>query len=161
MTNGLPGLAGPEHIGITVPDLEAAKDFFIDVIGCKLVFDGGASGRNPNFMQTSLGVHPDSEFKFCFLRCGFGANLEVFEYSSSEQKLKPQKNSDIGGHHVAFYVDDIEAAINTSKQVMNSDSSSDIQAARDELERATLPLAALLMDDVAKAALSGKRVDEV
>ena len=58
-------------------------------------------------------------------------------------------------------VDDIEAAINTSKQVMNSDSSSDIQAARDELERATLPLAALLMDDVAKAALSGKRVDEV
>ena len=58
-------------------------------------------------------------------------------------------------------IDDIEAAINTSKQVMNSDSSSDIQAARDELERATLPLAALLMDDVAKAALSGKRVDEV
>ena len=58
-------------------------------------------------------------------------------------------------------IDDIEAAINTSKKVMSSDSSSDIQAARDELERATLPLAALLMDDVAKAALSGKRVDEV
>jgi molecular chaperone DnaK len=35
------------------------------------------------------------------------------------------------------------------------------QKARDELERATLPLAALLMDSVAKAALSGKTLDEV
>ena len=111
MASGLPGLAGPEHIGITVPDLEAAKDFFIDVIGCKLVFNGSASGHDPNFMRTSLSVPPDSEFKYCFLRCGFGANFEVFEYSSSKQKLKPPKNSDIGGHHVAFYVDDIEAAV--------------------------------------------------
>ena len=36
-----------------------------------------------------------------------------------------------------------------------------LQKARDELERATLPLAALLMDGVAKAALSGKTLDEV
>ena len=36
-----------------------------------------------------------------------------------------------------------------------------LQKRRDELERATLPLAALLMDHVAKAALSGKRLDEV
>ena len=57
--------------------------------------------------------------------------------------------------------EDIEAAISASKRVMTSDDSSEIQAVRDQLERATLPLAALLMDDVAKAALSGKRVDEV
>jgi len=36
-----------------------------------------------------------------------------------------------------------------------------VQAARDELERATLPLAAVLMDSVAKQALSGKGLDEV
>ena len=35
------------------------------------------------------------------------------------------------------------------------------QAARDGLERATMPLAAVLMDNVAKAALSGKSLDEV
>jgi molecular chaperone DnaK (HSP70) len=58
-------------------------------------------------------------------------------------------------------IDDIDAAISASKRAMSSESSSEIQAVRDELERATLPLAALLMDDVAKAALSGKRVDEV
>ncbi len=37
----------------------------------------------------------------------------------------------------------------------------EIQRTRDELERAALPLAALLMDGVAKAALSGKTLDEV
>jgi hypothetical protein len=36
-----------------------------------------------------------------------------------------------------------------------------LQAIRDELERATLPLAAVLMDSVAKAALSGKRLEDV
>jgi hypothetical protein len=36
-----------------------------------------------------------------------------------------------------------------------------LQKSRDELERATLPLAALLMDGVAKAALAGKKLDEV
>jgi hypothetical protein len=36
-----------------------------------------------------------------------------------------------------------------------------LQKVRDEFERSTLPLAALLMDGVAKAALSGKRLDEV
>ena len=111
MAGGLPGLAGPEHIGITVPDLEAAKDFFINIIGCELVFDGGASGRDPEFMQTSLSVHPDAELKYCFLRCGHGVNFEVFEYSSPDQNPEAPKNSDIGGHHIAFYVDDIDAAV--------------------------------------------------
>jgi len=36
-----------------------------------------------------------------------------------------------------------------------------VQAARDELERAALPLAAVLMDSVAKAALQGRKLSEV
>lgn len=112
---GLPGLQGPEHVGITVPDLAAAINFFINVIGCEMVFDGGRSGKNPDFMRTSLSVHPDCEVKYCFLRCGHGANFELFEYSSPDQNTTPPKNSDIGGHHVAFYVDDIEAAVSHLK----------------------------------------------
>ena len=54
---GLPGLQGPEHVGITVPDLDAAIDFFIDVIGCEMVFDGGRSGKNPDFMRTLSLIH--------------------------------------------------------------------------------------------------------
>ena len=57
---------------------------------------------------------------------------------------------------------DIEAALETSAAAMASKGdAAALQDARDELERATLPLAALLMDDVAKAALSGKRLEDV
>jgi glyoxylase I family protein len=35
--SGIPGLRGTEHIGFTVPDLDAAERFFVDVIGCERV----------------------------------------------------------------------------------------------------------------------------
>jgi glyoxylase I family protein len=37
--------------------------------------------------------------------------FEVFEYSSPDQRDAIPRNSDVGGHHVALYVDDIDAAI--------------------------------------------------
>ncbi len=58
---------------------------------------------------------------------------------------------------------DVEEALAAAKKAA-ADTQLDagaLQKRRDELERATLPLAALLMDHVAKAALSGKRLDEV
>ena len=30
---GLPGLRGVDHVGITVPDIEQATAFFVDVLG--------------------------------------------------------------------------------------------------------------------------------
>jgi len=57
---------------------------------------------------------------------------------------------------------DIEAALEAAEAatIPGGDTEA-LQTARDGLERATLPLAALLMDDVAKAALSGKRLEDV
>ena len=37
-SSGIPGLRGTEHIGFTVPDLEQATAFFVDVIGCDRLF---------------------------------------------------------------------------------------------------------------------------
>jgi catechol 2,3-dioxygenase-like lactoylglutathione lyase family enzyme len=53
------------------------------------------------------------------VRCGNGTNLEIFEYSAPDQNRRLPRNSDIGGHHLAFYVDDMDAAIAylKSKQV--------------------------------------------
>ena len=56
---------------------------------------------------------------------------------------------------------EIEAALEAAEAATTSGGNAALQPARDELERATLPLAALLMDDVAKAALSGKRLEDV
>ena len=56
---------------------------------------------------------------------------------------------------------DLEDAMKAAQIAAQTDDLKDVQAKRDELERATLPLAAVLMDRVAKKALSGKDLNDV
>jgi len=109
---GLPGLHGTDHIGFTVPNLEQAVDFFVNVIGCEPFYELGPFESNTDWMATHLNVHPRAVMKkLKFLRCGFGSNFEIFEYASPDQNTQQPRNSDVGGHHLAFYVDDISAAV--------------------------------------------------
>lgn len=113
----LPGLRGTEHIGFTVPNLEQATDFFVNVIGCEPVYDLGPFQASDDWMSRQLNVHPRSVVKKIRLfRCAIGTNFEVFEYDAPDQIRKPPRNSDWGGHHIAFYVDDIAAAVAYLKQ---------------------------------------------
>lgn len=112
MNQGIPGLRGTDHIGITVPDLEQAIDFFVHVIGCEPFYELGPFVAEDDWMQTHLNVHPRAQVRrLRFLRCRHGSNLELFEYSAPDQRTKPPRNSDVGGHHLALYVDDMDAAI--------------------------------------------------
>jgi catechol 2,3-dioxygenase-like lactoylglutathione lyase family enzyme len=109
---GLPGLRGLQHIGITVPDLRQAVDFFVDVLGCERFFSLGAFKFDDDWMATHLNVHPRAEIRdFEMVRCGNGTNLEIFEYASPDQNRRLPRNSDVGGHHLAFYVDDMDEAV--------------------------------------------------
>jgi len=109
---GLPGLKGTDHIGFTVPDLAAAVDFFVNVIGCEAFYELGPFRADDDWMQTHLNVDRTAVMKrLKFLRCGSGSNFEIFEYEAPDQNPRPPQNSDVGGHHLAFYVDDIAAAV--------------------------------------------------
>jgi len=110
--SGIPGLRGMEHIGFTVPDLEEATRFFVDVIGCEFVYSLGPLRDDGDWMQRHLNVHPRAVIReLRFFRCGHGSNFEIFEYESPDQVRTPPSNSDVGGHHLAFYVDDFSAAL--------------------------------------------------
>lgn len=112
MTTGIPGLRGTEHIGFTVPDLDQAERFFVDVIGCELVYSLGPFVRDDNWMKDHLNVHPRTVMKeLRFFRCKQGPNFEIFQYEPFEPAAPQPKNSDIGGHHLAFYVDDFDTAL--------------------------------------------------
>ncbi len=111
-TRGLPGLRGTDHIGFTVPDLEQAVDFFVNVIGCEPFYELGPFSSEDDWMASHLNVHPRAVMrKLKFLRCGNGSNFEIFEYESPDQNATQPKNSDVGGHHLAFYVDDFDTAL--------------------------------------------------
>jgi len=112
MGTGLPGLRGTEHIGFTVPDLDEAHRFFVDVIGCEYVYTLGPFQRDDDWMTEHLGVHPQSVMReLRFYRCGRGPNFEVFQWEPADGQNPQPRNSDLGGHHLAFYVDDLDAAV--------------------------------------------------
>ena len=59
--DGLPGMRGHDHTGITVPDMGEALAFFVDVLGCKKAMSfGPIADPEPNgtFMKDALGVDP-------------------------------------------------------------------------------------------------------
>lgn len=116
--NNIPGLRGIEHIGVTVPDLEAATRFFVEVLGCEAFFDSGPMSSDDDDRMTSLlNVHPRAVIhRMRHVRCGHGSNIELFEYTAPDQQTERPRNSDMGGHHLAFYSDDFDATLEWLRQ---------------------------------------------
>lgn len=109
---GLPGLRRVDHIGFTVPDLDEATRFLVDVLGCEYLYSLGPYAAEDDWMSEHLNVHPRATIpENRFFRCGGQAIFEVFAYTAPERVLVPPRNSDVGGHHVALYVDDLDAAV--------------------------------------------------
>jgi catechol 2,3-dioxygenase-like lactoylglutathione lyase family enzyme len=110
--DSIPGLRGHDHTGITVPDIKQAVAFFTDVVGCKKAMSFGPfSDDKGTFMTDAVGVDPKAVIEeITMVRCGNGSNIELFKYTAPDQKDAKPKNSDIGGFHIAFYVDDVAAA---------------------------------------------------
>ncbi|GAA4649705.1 VOC family protein [Kistimonas scapharcae] len=109
----MPGLKGVDHVGFTVPDLEQAVTFFETVLGCQTIYRlGPFKDDDGDWMREHLNVDPRAEITaIAILRCYNGSNLEIFEYNAPKQHSSQPKNSDIGGHHIAFYVTDMNKAV--------------------------------------------------
>jgi catechol 2,3-dioxygenase-like lactoylglutathione lyase family enzyme len=109
----VPGVLGVDHFGITVPDVAAARDWLVNVIGCVAPLQFGPFfDPTGNLMTHLVGVHPRAVIQqINELRCGAnGANLELFQYTAPDQKKRTPLNSDWAGNHFAVYVTDIGAA---------------------------------------------------
>lgn len=108
----LRGLTRVDHFGITVPDLAEADAFFIGVLGCEYLYSLGPFQHDDSWMSEHLGVADDTVMKrLNFYRLGGQAIFEVFQYEATEQRQVPPRNSDVGGHHIALYVEDLDAAV--------------------------------------------------
>jgi catechol 2,3-dioxygenase-like lactoylglutathione lyase family enzyme len=109
----IPGIRGVDHLGITVPDLDVAHEFFTRVLGCEYLYRlGPYQDRSGHWMSAHLGVDDAAVMeRLHFYRLGGQAILEVFQYSAPDQIPTPPRNSDVGGHHVAIYVEDLDLAV--------------------------------------------------
>jgi catechol 2,3-dioxygenase-like lactoylglutathione lyase family enzyme len=107
------GLVGMDHVGLTVPNIDEAVAWFHRVMGCAAPLTFGPFGDpTGTFMEDLLGVDPRAVIEqITSVRCGRSANIELFQYDAPNQNMTFPKNSDWAGHHVAFYVEDIQAAV--------------------------------------------------
>ena len=111
-TKLIPGLKKSDHMGLTVPDADQAVQFFEDFFGAielktitNLHIPGG-------WMTKNLNVPADAIIKkVAMLEIPGQFFLEIFEYKVKDQNTELPLNSDFGGHHLAFQVEDIEVAM--------------------------------------------------
>jgi catechol 2,3-dioxygenase-like lactoylglutathione lyase family enzyme len=104
------GLVGMDHVGITVPDLNQAIEWFEDILGARAPLTFGPFAGS--FLEGALDVVPGTRIdQITTLRIGHSANIELFEYEAPGQRQDMPLNSDWTGHHVAFYVTDIAEAV--------------------------------------------------
>lgn len=107
----------PDHLGVTVPDLEAAVRFFVDALGARPLYSEGPVRDDGEWMRRQLGVHPRAELHATMLQLSGGFRLELFEYASPDQRRTWPTNSDWGATHLALEVPDIDAAIERLRDV--------------------------------------------
>ena len=109
---GVPGVTGVEHIGLTVPDIEAATRFFTNVLGAETLYDIGPFASSDDWMASHLAVHPRATIrKMRILKVANGPVLELIEFTAPDQRTTLPRNSDYGGWHLAFYVEDMDKAL--------------------------------------------------
>jgi glyoxylase I family protein len=116
---GIPGLSHVDHAALTVPDLDAAVRFYCEVIGGTELyrvgpFDAAEMPRGPDgrdWTEAHVNV-AGARLWIAMLQIGANLMLELFRYEKPEgARTVAPRNCDLGGHHLAFKVADIDAAI--------------------------------------------------
>ncbi len=96
-----------DHTGITVRDLDVALAFWRDVLGFKLVTRARRTGTYASEVTGVAGA----EIEIAVLLAA-GHRIELLQYiAPPERMLMRPRPCDIGSVHLAFDVDDLEAAI--------------------------------------------------
>ncbi len=101
----------PDHLGVTVPDLDAAVAFFVEGLGAELLYTEGPVRDDGEWMTRQLDVHPRAELHAAMVRMPGGFRLELLAYEAPDQRRAWPRNSDWGGWHLALEVPDVGAAL--------------------------------------------------
>jgi len=114
-----PQFLSVDHISWTVPDLEAALRFYVDVIGAEELFrmgpidaadiPVGEDGRD--WMESHVGV-AGARLTLAMLKLTDNMNFQLVQYDKpADRRQELPRNCDRGGHHLGLKVDDVDKTI--------------------------------------------------
>ncbi len=109
---------GMNHIGLTVPDIEAATEFFKNGPDAKVAYDSQTEDDPPrggSSVERFLGIPEGAQIvKKRMIVIGNGPNIEMFQFENTAS-ARPLNLEDHGYNHLSFYTDDIDAAFEKMK----------------------------------------------
>ncbi|MFM7146989.1 MAG: VOC family protein [Actinomycetales bacterium] len=114
----LSGLEGLDHVGMTVEDLDDAVAFYSALLSAKEIFRLGPfdSRELPGVKDKDWSLAfvnvADARFTLAMLELPNGSRVELFQYDRpTDRNPAPPRNCDIGGHHIAFKVTDLDQVL--------------------------------------------------
>ena len=113
---GLPTVRDVDHLGLTVPDLDQAVAFFVDVLGFDLAYSHAPKHAKGPAQERQFNRHPDTEIVGIAMLTLGTLNVELFQFAAPDQRRELPRISDWGGAHIALYVDDLDAALERLRQ---------------------------------------------
>ncbi len=109
-----PTVRGIDHVGITVPDVDAASDFLSRAFGARTLYDVLPADEDPMQgaeVEHQLGIPAGARIEHMrLMRIGASANIEMFRIANANQ-AEAAGLADYGLQHIALYVDDMDAAV--------------------------------------------------
>lgn len=105
---------GVDHIGLTVPDVDAATTFLVEAFDAVVLYDTlpvDAPPRGGHETDERLGVPEGArEVRVRMLALPDGPGMELFSFDGAPERT-PAVPTDLGWQHVALYVDDLDATL--------------------------------------------------
>ena len=112
-------IKGINHIGLTVLDIEEATTFLKEAFDAKIAYDALSYNDQPREgeeVERMLGLSKGAKIvRQRMIVIGEGANIEMFEIESNNQK-EPLKLEDLGFNHISLMVDHIEDVLENVKR---------------------------------------------
>jgi catechol 2,3-dioxygenase-like lactoylglutathione lyase family enzyme len=98
-----------DHVGINVENLEAAKDFFLD-LGLTVQWETDLGG---DLVERVIGLKNVSDRAVMLQTPDGRAAIELVKFHSplDEKGIRPSIANTLGIRHIAFLVDDVEAMV--------------------------------------------------
>ena len=101
-----------QHTGLTVSNLERSVDFYVRILGCKLIMSQEKTG---GYLAAIVG-YPNASLKMAHLSDPAGHHvIELFEYMVPEMVKTELEQRRIGNAHLCFLVSDLNAIYNAIK----------------------------------------------
>lgn len=106
-----PITVGMDHVGMNVPDMDQALQFFTDIMGFQKVTEIGPLELDDAWKKRYHIRQNATVEKIVMMRAGNGSSIELFRYKSPERTMERPLGDDVGWFHIGFYTDDIYGSV--------------------------------------------------